>query len=119
MNCYQYFGMLPDQVRTLTLRSYRNLMKAEVVKGIEDLERLHLSAWKNQVVQGVKKKGDSYEPIYKEFKEFFDKDKYLRALNGESERPKKLSEDLVRKMKAVAAFNIKMDEAVEGADADE
>lgn len=67
-------------------------MKAWKLKQVDDDYRMHLQAFLDYQVQGKKKSGKKYRPVYKTFKEFYDYDAELKKAT--QTKPKQQSDQL-------------------------
>lgn len=66
----------------MTLFEYEAQMYAWRLKDIDEQEKIHLQAWANQKVQATKKKGKEQVSVYKNFRDFFDKEKFINELTN-------------------------------------
>lgn len=57
----------------MTIVQYSLIMQGVNLRRIDELENLHLLAFKNQLIKNTKKVGDKVVPEFKNFEEFFDK----------------------------------------------
>lgn len=67
-----------SDIEEMTLYEYELKMRAYRLKRIDEELRMHQQAWLNQRVKSTDKNG---KPIYREFKQFYDYEKELRALD--------------------------------------
>lgn len=57
----------------MTIVQYSLIMEGVNLRRIDELEKLHLLAYKNQLVKNTKKVGDKVVPEFKTFEDFFDR----------------------------------------------
>ena len=57
----------------MTIVQYSLIMDGVNLRRIDELEKLHLLAYKNQLVKNTKKVGDKVVPEFKTFEDFFDR----------------------------------------------
>lgn len=74
----------------MTIKEYSMLMEGQRLRSIDELEKIHLLAYKMQVVKNKKKQGDKFVSAYPAFVDFFDK-KLLEQ--GVSSKAMDVSED--------------------------
>ena len=61
----------------MTLFEHRIRMKAYQLSDIDRERDMHWQAWLNWQVQATKRSGKKIVPIYKNFKQFFDYEKFI------------------------------------------
>lgn len=57
----------------MTIVQYSLIMEGIRLRRIDELENLHLLAYKNQLVKNTKKVGDKVVPEFNDFEDFFDR----------------------------------------------
>ena len=79
-----------SEVDRLTIPEYNLLMQAVKLKEIDRDYRNHLQAFLNMAVQAQKKKGkNKSEPVYKEFKKFYNYEKAVKEAQKIKEEKEK------------------------------
>ncbi|WP_312681499.1 hypothetical protein [Lactococcus taiwanensis] len=83
LNAFRYFDLtsLLDFER-MTIREYSIRMTAIALKKLDQEELIHQQAWANWQVQATKTRGKAEVPIYRNFKQFFDKEKIESEILG-------------------------------------
>lgn len=83
LNAFRYFGLtsLLDFER-MTIREYSIRMTAIALKKLDQEELIHQQAWANWQVQATKTRGKAEVPVYRNFKQFFDKEKIENEILG-------------------------------------
>lgn len=74
----------------MTIAEYQLLMKGIQLRRLDQLEDIHLLAYKTQVAKNTKKVGDKIVPEFKTFTDFFDKRLYE---TGKSSKAMDVSEE--------------------------
>lgn len=62
-----------EKIGRLTVWEYSMLMEGKRLQRLDELEDLHLLAYKTQVAKNTKKQGDKLVPAYPSFYDFYDK----------------------------------------------
>lgn len=78
------------QIDRMTIYQYSLLMEATRLKQLDEVERLHLLAFKIQVAKNTKKVGDKIIPAFSSFEDFFDR-KFIET--GVSSKALDIDED--------------------------
>lgn len=74
LNVIRYLDITDfETIGRLTVWEYSMLMEGKRLQRIDDLENLHLLAYKTQVAKNTKKQGDKLVPAYPSFYDFYDK----------------------------------------------
>lgn len=66
-------------------------MEAARLRQVDKDYRIHQQAFLNFAVKAEKKKGKKSEPVFKEFKQFFDYEKALKKINNKGEEKSRFS----------------------------
>lgn len=100
LNYLRYFGMnsLIDFER-MTIHEYQVRMTACELKKLDDMELIHIQAWKNWQVQATKTQGKREVSYYQSFDKFFNKKERENEIMGIIEHKKTDSKliDLMKK----------------------
>lgn len=101
MNCLRFFGMDDfAQIGRMTLYEYDMRMKAYRLRQVDQEYGIHRQAWENWNVQAMKGKGKKKRvPVFKKFVQFFDYEKRIREVMGES-REDSRNQGIARIMRA-------------------
>ena len=83
----------------MTFAEYALLMEGSRLRNIDELERIHLLAFKMQLVKNTKKVGDKQVPEFKTFTDFFDKALYE---TGKSSKAMDISDEEMDMYKRLA-----------------
>jgi len=82
-------------VKSLTLYEYEARMYAFQLARVDKEHEMHKQAWLNYQVTSMKESGQKQVPVYKTFNDFYDYEKQISAVTGESieidERKKRLA----------------------------
>ncbi|SIT91725.1 hypothetical protein SAMN05428946_2729 [Edaphobacillus lindanitolerans] len=71
------------------MREYLLRMHAETLKRLDQKEDMHLQAWLGHMVTATREQGKKQVPVYKTFRDFFDREKELEGLYGPKSDPRK------------------------------
>lgn len=73
-NILRYTNIIDfTQIDRMTICQYSLLMEATRLKQLDEVERLHLLAFKIQVAKNTKKVGGKIVPAFSSFEDFFDR----------------------------------------------
>lgn len=109
LNCFRHlkFETLYD-IEVLSLREYSLKMRAFRLARIDKEYDMHLQAWLNHQVTTTKNVGSKdkpkMEPVFKDFKSFFDYEKAVSALEGPKKSNKGSLTDKQKRMAKTAAI---------------
>lgn len=74
LNIIRYLNILDfDRINRMTVWEYSILMEGKKLQKMDEMENLHLLAYKIQVAKNTKKQGDKSVPAYPTFYDFYDK----------------------------------------------
>jgi len=75
------------EIDKMTLYEYEVRMKAFRLQQVDQQYEIHQQAWANWNVQAMKAQGKNKRvPVFKNFKQFFDYEKYVKEILGGSGR---------------------------------
>lgn len=80
----------------MKLTEYKAFQKGSIMKRIDDLESLHTLAFQTALAGAHDKNG---KPIYKSFKDMFDRSKYEEAMLGDLQKKPKVNAETVEKFR--------------------
>lgn len=88
LNSFRYFGLtnLLDFER-MTIKEYAIRMTATALKKLDQKELIHQQAWANWQVQATETRGKKEVSVYRNFKQFFDKEKIENEILGIEKAP--------------------------------
>lgn len=81
-NAMRYLNKSLYEAEKMTLREYSYEMHAHGLKEVDKERNIHLLAWQINQAQATKQKGKKTEAYFKDFREFFDYEKRIKALTG-------------------------------------
>lgn len=70
------------EIARMSFNEYLMRMKVYQLQLLDKRELMHEQAWINYNVQATKMQGKKEIPVYRNFKDFFDKEKQERAILG-------------------------------------
>lgn len=70
------------EIDRLTISEYELRLKVYRLKKLDEQELLHQQAWANWQVQATKTQGKKEVPVYRNFQDFFDKEKFENEILG-------------------------------------
>lgn len=70
------------EIARMSFKEYLMRMKVYQLQLLDKRELMHEQAWINHNVRATKMQGKKEVPVYRDFKDFFDKEKQERAILG-------------------------------------
>lgn len=90
-----------QDIKVLTLYEYEARMYSYRLQQVDEEQKMHQQAWLNHQVTMTKEQGDKQVPVFKSYKDFFNYEKELNAVEKEFTGTKKITAKM-RKLAQIA-----------------
>lgn len=109
--------MTDDEIESLTLVRYHWRMRAQRLQRVDIEQDIHLQSFTNQLAKKTKETGSGKNkksvPVFQNFKDFFDYDKRIRQIEGDSDKDKAEKERRRKLADMAARINTKNEQPMQ------